>query len=81
MIKLALAFIVLVASPAAAGTVALILSDQEQQALYAALDAATKHEGLAIAPNTVYLMNKLKAAPTVEPQKPEPPKPPEEPAK
>jgi adenosylcobinamide amidohydrolase len=45
--------------------VALILNDLEQKALLEALDVATKAQGLSIAPNTLYLMNKLKAAGTV----------------
>jgi hypothetical protein len=50
---------------AQAKDVALMLNDQEQAALRQILDVATKAGGMQIAPNTVYLLNKLNTAPVV----------------
>ena len=46
---------------------AVVLSDEEQSALVQILDAATKAQGISIATNTVYFLNKIKSAPTVVP--------------
>jgi adenosylcobinamide amidohydrolase len=63
------AALLIVTSSVVQADVALILNDLEQKALLEALDVATKAQGLSIAPNTVYLMNKLKAAGTVTDKK------------
>ena len=55
----------LLLTPAQAKDVMLVLNDQEREALKHALDVATKSAGMEIAPLTVYLLNKLNAAPTV----------------
>jgi hypothetical protein len=47
---------------------ALILTDQDQKDLVQALDAATKAQGLAVAPANVRLYQKLLAAPVVTEQ-------------
>lgn len=57
---------------------ALILNDDEQAALRQILDAATRAQGIQIAPVTVYLLNKLNSAPAVVEHKDEPPKPKEQ---
>lgn len=49
--------------------IALILTESEKTALLEALDEATKAKGLAIAGNTLYLANKIKAAPVVTERK------------
>jgi hypothetical protein len=61
----ALAFIIPVAAHAA--DKAVMLTDDEQSALVQILDAATKAQGISIATNTVYFLNKIKSAPTVVP--------------
>ena len=67
MKRIALAMLVLplAATGASAADHMLVLSDQEMAALYQVLDSATKAQGLQIAPQTVYLLNKMKAAPVV----------------
>jgi hypothetical protein len=72
--------VALSASPARAADYALILSDAERAALIEALDEATKAKGLQIAPNTVYLANKIRSAPLVTERKDDPPPAPKEPA-
>jgi hypothetical protein len=44
---------------------ALVINDNEKKGLKQVLDAATKAEGMKIAPFTVYLLNKINAAPEV----------------
>lgn len=58
---------------AMAADYAVVLNDGEKAALLEALDEATKAKGLAIAGNTVYLANKIKAAPVVTERKDDPP--------
>jgi hypothetical protein len=53
-------------TPARAADKALILNDQEQQEFLQVLDDATKMRGIAIAPVTVKLLDKLRAAPVVK---------------
>jgi len=60
----------LISTPAGAVDHALILNDDEKKALVEILDIAVKSRGLEVAPNAVYLLNKLKAAPVVTEQKP-----------
>jgi len=77
MMRIVLVILLLAfASRANAADTALILNDQEKAALLEALDEATKAKGLAIAPNTVYLANKIRTAPVVTDRKdnPDPPK-------
>jgi len=65
----ALGCAMLASSPArSAPQHALILSDEEIGMLKHALDAATRACGLECAPTTVYLSNKLNAAPLVKEQ-------------
>ena len=66
----------LVVSPAIAKDVALILSDDEQKILYRVLDAATRGQGIEIAPATAYLLNKLRTAGTVTERKDDKPEEP-----
>ena len=69
MIRIALtALIFALPAQAFAADRALMLTDDEQAALRHILDVATKAEGLGIAQNTVYFLNKLNTAPTVVPQ-------------
>lgn len=77
MIRFVLTVLVLaLPAQALADDRALVLTDDEQAAFRHVLDVATKAEGLAIAQNTLYLLNKLNSAPTVVPQKDVPaPKP------
>lgn len=68
MIRLALTAIVFsFPVQAHAADRALMLTDDEQAAFRHILDVATKAEGLSIAQNTVYFLNKLNSAPTVVP--------------
>lgn len=71
-------FILLVALSASAQAkdVMMVLTDQEQAALRHVLDAATKAEGMQVAPVTVYFQNKLNTAMEVVDHKenPDPPK-------
>lgn len=55
--------LLLLSSSASAKDVILVLTEQEQAALRHVLDAATKAEGMQVAPATVYLLNKLNTAP------------------
>ena len=57
---------------AKAAEYALVLNDSERQALIALLDEATKAKGLAVAPNAVYLANKIQSAPVVTDKKDDP---------
>ena len=75
MKTIALIGLLALATPAHAADKALILTEDEQAVLRHVLDTATKAEGLSIAQNTLYLLNKLNAAPVVTPHKDEPPKP------
>lgn len=68
------AILLTVPSIASAKDVALILNDDEQNAFRAVLDAATKAQGIQIAPMTVYLLNKLNSAGTVVEHKDDAPK-------
>jgi len=67
-------FLVLAVQTAHAAEWMVIVNDAERAALLEALDEATKAKGLQIAPNTVYLANKIKAAPVITDRKDEPPK-------
>lgn len=60
---------------AGAKDVALILNDQRQQALYQAIDATVRAQGVQIAPQMLDLLNVLRSAPTVTEQPPVPPEP------
>lgn len=64
----------LLASPAAWADKAIVATDQEITALIQLIDEAVKAKGLSVAPNAVYWVNKLQAAPVVTEQKEEPPK-------
>ena len=61
--------LLLTLTPAFAADKALMLNEQEQAAFKQILDSATKAGGIQIAPTTVYFLNKLNVAPTVEPEK------------
>lgn len=58
--------------PAYAADKALILTDKEQTELVQALDAATKAQGLVIAPATLRLYYKLQSAGSVIEKKDDP---------
>ena len=62
----ALLLLLVLGTPAVAGEKALILNDQDRQEFLQVLDQATKMGGLAIAPVTVKLLNKLQSAPAVK---------------
>ena len=68
----ALALLLALTGAADAADKALILNDQEQRDLVALLDAATKAQGLAMAPQALRLYYKLQAAGVVTEQKTEP---------
>ena len=53
--------------------VALMLNDNEQTAFRQILDAAVRGQGIQVAPEAVYLLNKLNTAPQVVPHKDDPP--------
>lgn len=74
---LALVGLLALITTANAADKALILSDDEQVVFRHVLDVATKAEGLGIAQNTLYLLNKLNSAPVVTPHV-DAPKPPQE---
>ena len=74
-----LVVLLLLTSGAGATDKALILNDQEQAVLHQILDEATKFGGIEVAPNTVYFLNKLNAAPVVTPHKDEQPAAPSKP--
>lgn len=74
-----LVLLLLATVPAGAADRAVVLNDTETAALLDALDEATKAKGLAIAPNTVYLANKIRTAPIVTERKEDPPPTPKEP--
>ena len=74
MIRFILTVTFLVSSVTAnAADKALMLSDAEQAALIQILDVATKAQGIGIAQNTTYFLNKIKSAPSVVPHVDEPP--------
>jgi len=66
--------VLLVAEPAGAKDVALILNDQDQATLAQLLDGALRTQGLGAA-SAVYFWQKLKAAPAVTERQDDPPKP------
>lgn len=74
MKKLVLALALLAPGIASAKDVALVLNDAEQQALYRALDAAVKAQGLSIAADMLHLLRRLQTAPEVTETKTEKPK-------
>lgn len=65
----ALLALLLMIGSAQAADKAMILDDKDQQDLINALDAATRAQGLAIAPSTLKLLYKLQSAGTVTGQK------------
>lgn len=68
--KYLITFLCLVCVPSAKADIALVLTDQEKQALIEILDIAVKAQGIQIAPNAAYIFNKLKNAPVITEQKP-----------
>lgn len=69
-VLLSIAAMLLCGFSAVAADKALILNDARQQALYQALDAAVRQQGIASAPALLDLLNVLRTAPTVEETKP-----------
>jgi hypothetical protein len=65
--------------PAVSAEYALMLNDGERAALIELIDAAVKSKGLELAPNAVFLANKIRSAGVVTERKEEPRK--EEPRK
>lgn len=63
MRSLAIFFALLI--PAHATDYAVMLNDVERAALIDLIDAAVRAKGLDVAPNALYLANKIKAAGTV----------------
>lgn len=70
MRKTLIVVLALYGAPVFAADKALILNEQRQQALYQALDAAVRQQGIAAAPALIDLLNVLRTAPTVEETKP-----------
>lgn len=68
----------LIATPAYAADKAVILNEAEERAILLMIDEAVKAKGLEMAPNAVYLANKIKSAPMVTEQKPATPDKPAE---
>lgn len=65
MMRLAV-FAMLIAFPACAADVALILTEPEQREMVQVLDAAAKAEGIKMATPVSHLWEKLKMAPAVK---------------
>lgn len=75
MKRIVMIAVLLASAPANAADYMVVVNDQEKQALVEILDEATRAKGLAIAPNTVHFLNKIRSAPVVTERKDDPPKP------